>query len=79
MRVKVRFFASHRETVRMSLEYYELPESVVLADLIKMVYERHPKLDLKGAAFAVNKRISPPSMPLSEGDEVAILPPVSGG
>jgi len=36
-------------------------------------------LKMDGAAFALNRRLATPSVRLSDGDEVAILPPVSGG
>lgn len=41
----------------------------------------HPRLRevSKSLVLAVNQRFSEPSAPLNEGDEVAFLPPVSGG
>jgi molybdopterin synthase catalytic subunit len=54
----------------------ELPASASVADV-------WPLLELGdqpgGLVFALNKRYAGPATPLAEGDEVAIIPPVSGG
>jgi len=79
MRIKVRFFAAHRESVGAGYEWYEVPDSARLKDIIEIVVRRHPVLKIDGAAFGLNRRLATPSVRLSDGDEVAILPPVSGG
>jgi len=79
MRVKVRFFAAHRESLGIGHEWYEVPDGERLKDMIEIVVRRHPRLKMGGAAFAINRRLAALSARLSDGDEVAILPPVSGG
>jgi molybdopterin converting factor small subunit len=46
-----------------------------------MLAERHHPLArvLPSCAFAVNQQYAPPTTALRDGDEVAVIPPVSGG
>jgi molybdopterin synthase catalytic subunit len=76
MRVNVRLFAGLREQAGTSERELELPEGARLADV-------WAPLDLgeepDGLLYAVNKEYAPSERRLSEGDEVALIPPVSGG
>ena len=76
MRVIVRFFAGLREQAGTSGREVELPDGSAVRDL-------WPRLDLgdepPGLLYAVNRSYAGPEHPLSEGDEVALIPPVSGG
>jgi molybdopterin converting factor subunit 1 len=76
MVVTVRFFAAVREQVgRASLEL-ELPDGATVDDV-------WPALDLGdvpiGLRYAVNRAFVDDGAPLANGDEVALIPPVSGG
>ena len=72
----VRFFAGLREQAGTSGREVELPDGSAVRDL-------WPRLDLgdepPGLLYAVNRSYAGPEHPLSEGDEVALIPPVSGG
>jgi molybdopterin synthase catalytic subunit len=59
----------------------ELPDGADVARLRALLEERHPELGpLWGRlAVAVDGEIAGPGTPLTEGVEVALLPPVSGG
>ncbi len=59
----------------------ELPESATVADLLKKVEERFPGLPIAAPVtmIAVNAEYVEESHPLHDGDEVALIPPVSGG
>jgi molybdopterin synthase catalytic subunit len=59
----------------------DLAESACVADLWSGLREQHPALAAyDGAiAIAVNQSFASSSTPLAPGDEVALLPPVSGG
>ncbi|MGC9221583.1 MAG: molybdenum cofactor biosynthesis protein [Solirubrobacteraceae bacterium] len=76
MRVQVRLFAGLRERAGADRLYVDLDDGAVVADLLR-------ELDwLAGdvrALLAVNREYAQPSTPLSEGDELALIPPVSGG
>lgn len=56
-------------------------ESSTLEDLWPQLAERHPGLSplRETLAFAVNGEYARGDAPVSPGDEVAVLPPVSGG
>jgi molybdopterin converting factor subunit 1 len=79
MRVKVLLFARYRELVGTSELWLELPAGATLRSVEAALLERFPQLDLTGRAMARNQKLAFPEEPLAEGDEVALLPPVSGG
>jgi molybdopterin converting factor subunit 1 len=41
--------------------------------------KKHPEIAWSGIAVAVNKRYAEDDSPLTQGDEIALIPPVSGG
>lgn len=81
MRVVVRLFGAVRESVGEKELSVELPEGARAEDLRARLAERHPVFADFGArlAVSVNLEISGPDTVLHDGDEVAFLPPVSGG
>ena len=81
MRVTVRMFASFREAVGAGERALEVESGATLGQLWERLVEQHPRLaPMRGVVgMALNGRYSPPDVPLSEGDIVAFLPPVSGG
>jgi molybdopterin synthase catalytic subunit len=81
MRVAVRLFGAVREAVGEKELSVELPEGASLADLRALLARSHPIFTRFGdrLAASVNLEVSPPATRLGDGDEVAFLPPVSGG
>jgi molybdopterin converting factor subunit 1 len=81
MRVRVCFFASVRERLRQSETEVELGAGATVADLWEALRQAHPALaDVAGSLrFAVNQEYVERDHRLGEGDEVAVIPPVSGG
>ena len=76
MRVTVRLFAGLREQAGISEQELELPEGARLADVwAPLALGAEPD----GLLYAVNKEYASSERRLSEGDEVALIPPVSGG
>lgn len=81
MRVTVHFFAALAEiTQKRSIET-ELKEGANVSDLLALLAEQYPQTrELLLRSFtAVNQEYVPAQTPLHAGDEVAIIPPVSGG
>ncbi|MFH1262996.1 MAG: MoaD/ThiS family protein [Pseudomonadota bacterium] len=74
MKIQVFYFAGHRELLGKEKEALDLNEGASTADLLK----RLPNLG-KGVAVAVNRTVVTGDRKLQEGDEVAFLPPMSGG
>lgn len=80
MTVRVRFFASLRERLRTSDATRELPVGATVDDLLRALHAEFPELGSSGrVSIAVNAEYVDRHHALSEGDEVALIPPVSGG
>jgi molybdopterin converting factor subunit 1 len=81
MKVKVLFFASCREIVGERQAEIELSDGATVSDLVDRIASEHPRFGdvAKTAMVSVNQEYVEPSHGLSEGDEVAVIPPVSGG
>ena len=81
MQVKVLFFGVLKEMAGRASESLELPENATLADLLARYEREVPKLKqyLPSIALSINEEYAAPSARLKPGDEVALLPPVSGG
>jgi molybdopterin converting factor subunit 1 len=79
-KVRVLFFgaAADRAGTR---ETYVPAEEITLDELWRLLVERHPDLSpmRDTLAFAVNGEYARGAARVAPGDEVAVLPPVSGG
>jgi molybdopterin converting factor subunit 1 len=77
----VKFFAAlHDMTETRELDL-ELQERLTVAELYRDLSGRFPRLaDYSGSLmYSVNAEYVPADHPLGDGDEVAFIPPVSGG
>jgi molybdopterin synthase catalytic subunit len=81
MQVTVKLFGSVRESIGEKELAVELAEGATAGELRTRLAERHPVFGDFGEriAVSVNFEVSPLATVLSDGDEVAFLPPVSGG
>ena len=81
MRVRLLSFGPWRSLVAAGGEWVLLDAGSSVADLLGQLQTagRFGAEALRTAAVAVNEEYTQPSRVLVEGDEVAILPPVSGG
>ena len=81
MRVRVLFFGQLKDITGVSEEDAELSEGARVEDLFERYGRRFPKLAefRPSIAASVNQEYAGWRAPLSTGDEVAFLPPVSGG
>jgi molybdopterin synthase catalytic subunit/molybdopterin converting factor small subunit len=82
VRISVRLFAILRERAGRGALELDLPEGATVADAIERLREE-PGLDEPleriHVAAAVNREYASPADPLAAGDELALVPPVSGG
>jgi molybdopterin converting factor subunit 1 len=81
VKVSVLYFGILREKLRLDREELELSTGTTVAALMDSLAERH-SLEALGAGrirAAVNCEYADASDTLGEGDEVAVIPPVSGG
>jgi len=81
MRVTVLYFGIVRERFARDEEAYELAPGSNVRDLIKSIEARHgdPAQGVARVRFAVNNEYVDTDRELFEDDEVAVIPPVSGG
>jgi molybdopterin synthase catalytic subunit len=79
--VRVRAFAILREALGSGELVVTLPAGADVAALLAQLEREHPDARLAGRRFttAVNRTYAPPEQLLADGDEVALIPPVSGG
>ena len=84
MRIRLLSFGPLKAALPPEGAWIELaaePDARRVADLVRTLVDRGTFTDaaMKSAAVAVNQEYAGPDFELSDGDEVAILPPVSGG
>jgi len=81
MKVNVLFFGVTHDLTGCAQEQVEIPEGESLEGLRHRYENRFPRLLSVGSALvlAVNQEIASGSILLRDGDEVAFMPPVSGG
>jgi MoaE-MoaD fusion protein len=78
--VRARLFARLREQAGTETEKLELPAGSTLADVYGALRQRHPALpDGTTVRAALNQEFSDWTATVEDGDEVAFIPPVSGG
>ena len=79
--MRVRLFAGLREVLGRREVTVDLDDGATIGDLKRAMGERFPQLApfLPALAYAVNEEFRPLNFRLSEGDEVALIPPISGG
>jgi MoaE-MoaD fusion protein len=79
MRVRVLLFGVLKEFFGSDTMNAELPDGARVADLLKQLAASRPMPALKSLAVSVNAEFANASQVLRDGDEVGLLPPVSGG
>jgi len=80
MQVRVLFFGVLKDLTGRSSDTLSLPEHATAADVITHYAQRLPKPGvLSSIAISINQHYAHPEERLRPGDEIALLPPVSGG
>ena len=81
MRVTVKLFALLREIAERGETVLEVPEEISCGEVLSRLQDEIPSLFLvlERCFIAVNGRYADKNEHVSEEDEIAILPPVSGG
>jgi molybdopterin converting factor subunit 1 len=81
MRVTVRLFARLRDIVGASEFERDVPDGITAGTLWNLLATEHTELKRyrDAVSTAVNEEYVKMDRGLSDGDEVAFLPPVSGG
>ncbi|MFT5429864.1 MAG: molybdopterin converting factor subunit 1 [Myxococcota bacterium] len=81
MQVRILYFAGCREAAGRSDDTVALPDGSTVAEALAWVMAERPAVTgyLKVARIAVNRDFCEPDQPLKNGDEIVLIPPVSGG
>jgi len=81
MKITLRYFALWREQIGRDEETREVAPDTTVRALIDEVTASHPRLAAlrPSTMFMVNQEYAPLGQTLADGDEVAVIPPVSGG
>jgi molybdopterin converting factor subunit 1 len=78
--ITVKLFASSREIIGKDKITLKLSEKMTALDLRRMILEQYPQVVSKiQFVIAINRKIADDATTVDQMDEVAILPPVSGG
>ncbi len=81
MKIGVLFFGVLKDVVGRSAETVDLPEGTRVRDVLFYYARAAPRFEamVPALAIAVNREYAGADRALREGDEVGLLPPVSGG
>ena len=81
MRVRVLFFASLKDIVGSRELPLEVADGSTISDLLSQLESNYPRMkDYRSVILtAINEDYVDKTARISEGDEIAIFPPVSGG
>ncbi len=82
MQVQVTFYGVLKQTTGVKAQTLDLPETTrAVGDVIALLVERHPALGplLGSVAYVVGDDLVNSDHLLRDGDDLGLLPPVSGG
>ena len=81
MKVRVKCFAWAKEVTGEEEIDLEVPEIATVADLRESLGERFPLFSgrMESIAVSVNHEFAGEGTPVEAGDELALIPPISGG
>jgi len=80
-RVDVALFAAARELAGAETVTIEIPDHATAATVLQTLANQHPRLQelLPACRLAIDLRFVSPDEPIAGGEQVALIPPVSGG
>jgi molybdopterin synthase sulfur carrier subunit len=81
IQVKIKLFAAYQEAYQQSEIRRSVPNNTPVLQVLEQVIQEHPELEQWRSLtrFGVNYQFVPPETLLRDGDEVVLIPPVSGG
>jgi len=79
--LSIKLFASLRQAMNSNEIKINIDNEIMVSQMKKIVFETFPKLKKLNIPFlvAVNHELAKDSSLIKAGDEVALIPPVSGG
>lgn len=81
MTINVKLFAAYQEAFGLAELSLELPPETPVIAVLEQLIQEHPELEKwRGLTrFGINLQFVQPDAILQEGDELVLIPPVSGG
>ncbi len=80
MHIKILSFGVAKEICGGSVLQLEVPDNATAGEVKQLLTEQYPRLGgLASFLLAVNEEFAEPDTLLTPNDELAIIPPVSGG
>lgn len=80
MEVSVLLFGITKDLAGSQKLQLSVPDAATVADFKKLLQDKYPKLsELNSIAIAVNNEYALDDHRISADDEIALIPPVSGG
>lgn len=80
MQVSVLFFGITKELIGKRQITMDLPDIITVAEFKRILQEKYPELtDLSSLAIAINSSYAFERDLINASDEIALIPPVSGG
>ncbi|WP_019989705.1 molybdopterin converting factor subunit 1 [Rudanella lutea] len=78
--ITVLLFGITRDITGQNTIQQPLPAQARVSDLMEQLQNQYPRLsEIRALLVAVNGEYAEPDTPLTPTDEVALIPPVSGG
>lgn len=79
--VTVKLFAAYQEAYGLSEITFNFPYAIPVRDVLEKILQEHPELEKwrNVTRFGVNLQFVEPETLVQDGDEVVLIPPVSGG
>lgn len=80
LQIKIRCFGITKDICGGSAVHVAIPQQSTVADLLEKLYATYPDLKtLVSLRVAVNESYAEPTNLVQPADEIALIPPVSGG
>ena len=81
MKITIKLFAVYQEVLGVPDLVWELPEQTTVGEVCDRLIKQHPRLEQwrNLTRYGVNLNFVPMDTLLKDGDEVVLIPPVSGG
>ena len=81
VRISILYFATVKDATGIRMESIDLSNDTSIREMLSKISIIYPKLKhiLNNIQISVNYRIVDLNTVLKDGDEVALLPPISGG
>ncbi len=80
MKYKINLFGITKDIVGSNITEIEISQTADVQAVLRELKNNYPKLkDIKSLLVAVNSEYAESDLVLSENDEIALIPPVSGG